>query len=58
MVSFIIQRLFRIVFFYCQIYGMGEYMSTVVFYFRHIVVKEHILYDIIPLEFVVISFVA
>lgn len=32
-------------------------MSTVGFYFQCIVVKEHILRDIIPLEFVVISFV-
>ena len=37
---------------------MGEYPSTVGFYFQCIVVKEHDLYDISPLECVVISCVA
>lgn len=46
------------IFFYCHIYRMGEYTSTIGFYFQGIVVQEHDLYDISPLEFVVISCVA
>lgn len=43
--------------FHCQVYicQMGEYPYTIGFYFQCIAVKGHDLYDISPLECVVIS---
>lgn len=56
MVSFLILRLFGMIFFTVRlICQMGEYPSTLGFYFQCIVVKGHDLYDISPLECVVIS---